>query len=292
MSRCALVAVKIPPVERVDLDDNIDKLIRSMGFDDEYIAKLYDACYTISSLFARIASDAADEVLCKYDMYTIDVFKDCTDKIIYEYESDKLINDCIQWSNGLIERCPWYFAVINGVLVEVNKGKCKTFMRSHKAKRARYVGDLPIMKVYKSPDDYAYTEYNYVKNKDTGEIGFWNNSGRLFDFYLIGNACRDAFIIDSNVDEYVFSDKNMSSKIIEDGDRKYRAAVGCRKKDLNIEATEMLSSDPFDYSLIIDDSGTFIDLLDESKETAVSRVKEYIKSLDDDYVILDVWLHS
>ena len=154
----ALVVVHIGPIVRTKEDDKIQKMIEhSKKFDkSDTIQNIVNKLLfnPVSTPFSRTAYEAVNKVLDNYHADTEVEFEDCTDEINEEYEKS-YINNAIQWSNGIIEQCSYPLAIRDGIVVELCKGKNRMSMRSHKAKKAKYVGTVPVKDAYKSPAKYA-----------------------------------------------------------------------------------------------------------------------------------------
>ena len=283
----ALVVVHIGPVVRTKEDDKIQKAIEnSKKFDkSDTIQHIINKLLfnPVSTPFSRMAYEEVNRALDDYHADAEVEFEDCTDEINEEYENS-YINNAIQWSNGIIEQCSYPLTIRDGIVVELSKGKNRMPMRSHKAKKAKYVGTVPVKDAYKSPAKYAYEYHGYTVNKETGKIGYWYNPNTIFTDMSLGGKWPAVFFIDADVENYMFHDKEISDTIIEIDGKQYRLVAGCYKKDLNIDITSSVVKSP-DYDYIIDDNGTFI------HDATAENTKKYIESLDDEAVLVCMDLH-
>lgn len=283
-----LVAVKPGEIKREDIDDIIKQIIAKNKNELVYVYN------PISTPFGRISAEKVYNILRAYYVDEYVEFVDITDDIIKEYENT--LFHYVKYTNGTIRIIPYNFDVTqSGVVVEKYKGKCKRPMRSHKAKKMKYIGYINEHLALDENGKYIFSDsfIHYVKENgyeidQEGRIGYWDNPNALFDSISIGGRYPGVFIIGKDVEEYIYCDKDVSSSIITIDGKEYRAVDGCRKKDFDLEAAQRLfinDKDYFKFSYIIDYEGTFIE-----KPTA-EQCKEYIENLADDDIIVCIDAH-
>lgn len=137
-----LVAVKPGEIKREEVDDRIKKIIEKNSFDTGPLACacLNEQFYNpISTPFGRISMTKIYDILRAYYCDECVEFVDITDDFVKEYESTQF--HYVKYTNGTIRVIPYNFDITpNGVVVEKYKGKNKKPMRSHKAKKMKYIG--------------------------------------------------------------------------------------------------------------------------------------------------------
>lgn len=290
-----LVAVKPGEIKREGADDKLQKAIAKCSNCTGPLAFVNELLYNhISTPFARISMKKVNDILRIYYCDEPIEFIDITEDIIKEYENMQFHR--VKYTNGTIGILPYNFDVTsNGVIVEKYKGKFKKPMRSHKAKKMKYIGCITEHLAYNENGEYIFSDnfISYVKENgyefnQSNRIGYWHNPNALFDSTTVGGRWAGVFIINKDVEEYIYSRTAISTSTFTIDDKEYRAVDGCRKKDFDLEAAQKLFSNNdnyFEFDYIIDYEGTFVE-----KPTA-EQCKEYIENLADDDVIICIDAH-